>query len=182
MGLTARVPAMRWLYETEQWMAVPLERVFAFFSDPWNLPLISPPGQGSRIAELRIVPPSGIPDAPARERFAGPGSMISVSFRIFPYLPLRGRATAEIVEYEWLRYFRDIGRASLLRWDHRHEFSAAERNGRSGTLLRDRFRYNVVVSGSLLNEIFVRRQIAAMFEHRHRATSQILGKPASGSC
>ena len=36
-------------FQAEQWVPYPIEQVFAFFSDPANLPRILPPGQRARI-------------------------------------------------------------------------------------------------------------------------------------
>jgi hypothetical protein len=80
----------------EQWVAVPVEQVFSFFSNPSNLPRIMPPGLRTRLVRLRLMPrstdsPESSADHPG---LAGVGSEIVSSFRIFPWLPWRGVGSA----------------------------------------------------------------------------------------
>jgi hypothetical protein len=46
--------------EFEQWVRVALERVFLFFANPGNLPLIMPPETGTELVRLNLVPPPSI--------------------------------------------------------------------------------------------------------------------------
>ena len=39
----------------EQWVAVPVEQVFRFFSNPNNLPRIMPPGLRTRLVRQRLM-------------------------------------------------------------------------------------------------------------------------------
>jgi ligand-binding SRPBCC domain-containing protein len=112
---------------------------------------------------------------------AGVGSEIVVSFRLFPHLPLRSQLTARIIELEWNRYFRDIQtKGPFKTFDHTHQFEAAERDGRLGTIVRDAVRYDIGFGplGRLANATVVRMQLAAMFRHRQRATEHHLATAA----
>ena len=45
--------------EFEQWVPFPLQHVFAFFSNPENLPRIMPAASATRLIALNRVPPPG---------------------------------------------------------------------------------------------------------------------------
>src|SRR4051812_2072077 len=120
----------------EQWVPVPLGRVFVFFADPNNLPRLAPPELKLRIEELKIVPPDA-----SHPTFAGVGSDVVVSFRV-PIAGLRMRHVAHITGFEINRSFRDQhSRWPLMDWDHRHEFEASTRNGVPGSIVRDDLHY-----------------------------------------
>jgi hypothetical protein len=60
----------------EHWIAVPLEKVFAFFADPMNLPGIMPTWLEMRFEEMVVAPPTGAP-----AYFAGVGTNFFPTFR-----------------------------------------------------------------------------------------------------
>ena len=130
--------------EFEQWVPFPLEQVFAFFSNPENLPRIMPPASGTKLIELHRLPAPALPSVRDAEKAAGVGSTINTSFRIIPFLPLRKRWIARITEFEWNRYFADMqDEGPFKSWHHRHEFAHSTREGRPGTLIRDVIDYEV---------------------------------------
>jgi ligand-binding SRPBCC domain-containing protein len=168
------------LIQTEHWVAASLPTLFRFFADPRNLPLVSPPGSEVRLVSVRLVPPPPLANESV-QGLAGVGSEIVVSFRLFPHLPLRSQLTARIIELEWNRYFRDIQtKGPFKTFDHTHQFEAAERDGRLGTIVRDAVRYDIGFGplGRLANATVVRMQLAAMFRHRQRATEHHLATAA----
>jgi len=159
----------------EQWVPVSLERTFAFFADPSNLPRISPPELDLRIVRLNIVPPDS-----AHPAFAAAGSDVVVSFRV-PIAGFRMQHVAHITGFEMNRSFRDQhSRAPLMDWDHRHEFEAAAREGVQGTIVRDDLRYALGPSilGAIPNVLMVRRQLHTMFEFRQRALDALVSSGA----
>ncbi len=164
------------ILEAEQWVSAPLERVFRFFSDPRNLSVISPPSSGTRLKNLRIVPAS-LPGVPGSERMAGVGSEITVSFRLLPYFPLRGSWTARIVEFEWLRHFRDVQVLGPFEmFDHTHSYREEVRKGTTGTVIHDRVVYEIGVGplGVIANVLIVRMLLRQMFNYRQLATKREL--------
>lgn len=155
----------------EQWVPVPLERVFVFFADPNNLPRLTPPELKLRIEELKMVPPDS-----AHPRFAGAGSEVLVSFRL-PVVGLRMRHLAHITGFEMNKSFRDQHRRwPLMDWDHRHEFAASTRGGVSGTIVRDDLHYALGpgFAGAVANAVIVRRQLEKMFLFRQHALDELV--------
>jgi len=166
------------VFSTEQWVPAPLPKVFLFFGDPRNLPRITPPDADAHLVSAQLIAsPSGAVES--SEGLAGNGSEIVVSFRLFPFFPFRGEWTARFVEFVWNQHFRDIQvKGPFKQFDHRHEFEAAERDGRPGTIVRDIVRYEVGYGpfGAAADALFVRRRLRAMFEYRHRALERILAE------
>lgn len=160
-----------------QWLPVALDKVFLFFANPENLPRIMPPKTGTRLVDLRLVPPQGNrisnPDS-----LAGVGSEIVTSFRLLPSLPFRARWTALITEFEWNNHFADIQkRGPFRRFHHRHEFEAQTRNGAEGTIVRDVLDYEVGLGflGGWADRLFVARQLRHTFEYRQATLLKLLG-------
>ena len=169
----------------EHWVNANLKRVFAFFSDPHNLPRLMPQQMHVRLEHLRIVPPppdkvklvveSGANSEAMVERgvdpatIAGKGSQIVISFRLLPFLPFRGRWTAEILEYEPLSHFVDEQRSGPMRsWHHRHSFRSKVRNGREGTIVGDEVDYELPfgILGRIADSLVVERMMRRTFATR----------------
>jgi ligand-binding SRPBCC domain-containing protein len=166
----------------EQWVPVPLERVFLFFSNPGNLPKIMPPESGAEILRVKLVPPPGIATENAtvsdREPLAGAGSEIVASFRVVPFLPLRGEWIAAILEFEWNHHFSDMQKKGPFKsFHHRHEFSSETRGKQPGTVVRDIIDYEVGFGflGELAERFLVRRKFQHMFAYRQQALGKLLG-------
>ena len=169
--------------EFTQWVPFPLQRVFAFFSNPENLPRIMPGASATRLIRLNLVPPAGPALAGASYNAAGIGSTIETSFRVFPFLPIRATWTARITEFESNHYFADVQEQGPFKsWHHRHEFAAESTSGISGTLVRDVIDYEVGFGfvGGIANALFVRRQMESTFAQRQRVLPGLLGQASSG--
>lgn len=163
--------------EFEQWVAFPLELVFAFFSNPENLPRIMPAASATRLIALKRVPPPQLPGGVSTGKAAGIGSTILTSFRVFPLLPLRRRWLARITEFEWNQYFADVQDVGPFKsWHHRHQFASAFCDGVSGTLVCDVIEYEIGfgLAGTLANAIFVRRQMENTFARRQQILPRLL--------
>jgi len=143
----------------EQWVPFPISRVFGFFSDPRNLPRIMPPQLGAELVRIERVAPPGSP--PGSDE-AGVGTVITVSVKLLPPLPVRSQWVARIVEYERGRHFADV--------------EARARDGRDGTVVRDVLEYEVGlgVIGELAERLFVGRQMTRTFAHRQRTLEALL--------
>jgi ligand-binding SRPBCC domain-containing protein len=160
----------------ERWVPVPLDKVFGFFSNPANLPRIMPEELAAELVSVNLVPPTGLPSN-AGAPMAGVGSEIVVSIRPIPALPLRTPWVARITEFEMNRRFADVqAKGPFKSWHHRHEFEAAARDGRNGTIVGDVLEYEVGLGwlGALAQRLFVGRQMQRTFEHRQRRLEQLL--------
>jgi ligand-binding SRPBCC domain-containing protein len=173
---------MTHLVQFEQWVPVPLERVFLFFANPGNLPRIMPPQTGTELVRLKLVPPPGI--SPESETItdgsplAGAGSEIVTSFRVVPLLPFRAIWTALITEFEWNHHFADVQKKGPFKsFRHRHELTEETRDRVRGTIVRDLIEYDVGFGwlGELAQRVLVGRQLQKTFEHRQKALEKLLG-------
>jgi ligand-binding SRPBCC domain-containing protein len=161
----------------EKWVPFPLERVFAFFSNPENLPRIMPAASDTKILGVKRVAPPSPPAGAAEDSAAGVGSTIATSFRVSPFLPVRAQWIARITEFEWNHYFADVQeKGPFKRWHHRHEFRADTREGVAGTLVRDVIEYEVGFGliGAIADALFVRRQMESTFAHRQQVLQSLL--------
>lgn len=168
-------------FTSEQWLPVELPRVFAFFSDPRNLPRIMPPKLHVRIVAARLVPPpeaaSDVFRFVAFEDAAGAGSEFVFRFRPLPLLPLAINWHARIEEYEAGRFFRDTQFAGPMgRWSHRHEFHGERRRGVPGTLVRDQVEFEIGSgwAGRIVEQVFVLPAMRAGFSRRQQLVERAL--------
>ncbi|MGH9546522.1 MAG: SRPBCC family protein [Terriglobales bacterium] len=166
----------------EQWIPVPLERVFLFFANPSNLPRIMPSQMGTELVRLKLVPPPGVAEEHAtitdRAPLAGVGSEIVTSFRPVPFLPLRAQWIASITEFKWNHYFADVQKEGPFKsFHHRHELAAEPRNEIRGTVIRDLIEYDLGFGllGRLAQKLFVSRQLQRTFEYRQKALEKLMG-------
>jgi ligand-binding SRPBCC domain-containing protein len=165
-------------FESEQWLTQPVERVFAFFADPYNLPRIMPPAMDAKLLNLKLDSPK-MGSQNANSTVAGAGTEMLLSFRVLRRLPFRGRWVARITECQTNRFFTDLQvKGPFKSWHHRHEFVSQAREGAAGTLIRDVVEYEVGfgVLGLLADRLFVRRQLRRTFAWRQQAVRGLLGE------
>jgi ligand-binding SRPBCC domain-containing protein len=144
---------MRHTFQSEQWVPYPRERVFAFFADPANLPPLMPRWQHARVEK--------VPDA------AGVGSLITISFRPVPLLPVRLEWDALITEFRWNDFFCDEQRRGPFKYfRHCHRI----REERNGTVVSDHVEYELPfgVLGDVAHSVMMKRQIRSLFRHRQK--------------
>jgi ligand-binding SRPBCC domain-containing protein len=164
--------------QVEQWIPVPLPKVFAFFSDPHNLPRIMPPSQGAKLVKLKVVPPR-FPEGfrpTGIECMAGAGTEITFKFRAIPHVPIHERWTALITEFVFNEYFSDTQKQGPFKsWNHTHTFEAKLVDGRDGTVVGDEVEYEVGfgVVGTLLETMIFQRMMRSTFEHRKKALEKV---------
>jgi ligand-binding SRPBCC domain-containing protein len=177
---------MRLHFQAEQWLPYPVERVFAFFADPANLPRLMPHWQRARVEQATFLPPppppQGLPNASAIT--AGSGTRLTLTVRPFPYSPVRMSWVALIEDFRWNQGFCDLQIHGPFRyWRHCHTVEPAPSplDASPGTLLRDAVEYELPLGpiSSLANKLFVRRQLAATFRYRQQRTSELLAQTAS---
>lgn len=168
---------MPYSFRSEQWLPYPAETVFAFFSDPENLPTLMPDWQKARVERLDRVPPPLRASATSPAKAAGVGSQIVLSFRLSPLLPFRTRWHAEIEEFVWNDHFCDRQvRGPFSYWRHCHRTRSVDRERLDITVLIDEVEYDLPFGplGSLARSLFVERQIEAAFAFRRERLAQAL--------
>jgi ligand-binding SRPBCC domain-containing protein len=170
----------------EHWIPVPVPKVFAFFSDPHNLPRIMPPSQGAKLIKFNLVPPR-LPEG-ARpqglEHMAGPGTEITFKFRAIPYVPIHEGWTALITEFAFNEYFADTQKQGPFKsWHHTHTFEAKVVGGRDGTVIGDEVEYEIGfgVIGRMLETMIFQRVMRAIFEHRKQALERVFATEIAAS-
>lgn len=174
---------MRHTYHSEQWLPFPINRVFAFFSNPENLPRLMPSWQQARIEEATYTdPPNSNQASNFKGIAAGAGSRITLSFRPLPLAPIRISWDAEITEFVWNDHFCDHQlRGPFAYWHHCHSLHPESRpdgNGihGAGTLLHDEVEYELPLGklGDLANNLFITRQLRRTFAYRHKRTRELI--------
>jgi ligand-binding SRPBCC domain-containing protein len=153
--------------------------VFAFFSNPENLPRIMPAATQTMIDDIQLVPAPALADFGPSSKATGVGTIITTSFRLFPLLSLRAKWVARITEFEWNHHFADVQQQGpFKRWHHRHEFVPENRNGAEGTLVRDVIEYEVGfgAAGMLGDKLFIARGIRSTFAQRQKVLPLLLSE------
>ena len=179
---------MRHIFTAEQWLPYPVDVVFAFFSSPENLPRLMPPWQKARIEEATFAPPPPRPigSSPATRLFgvaAGEGTLMTISFRPFPFSPVRLPWDAKIDQFTWNDHFCDeqLRRGPFAFWYHCHRVRSETRaNERgtptSGTVVHDEVRYEMRLGklGEIANRYFMKRQMRSIFAYRQKRTAELI--------
>jgi uncharacterized protein len=140
-----------------QQVASPIEKAFAFFADPDNLAVITPPWLGFRIVSA----------SPWLEA----GALIRYRLRI-KRVPVRW--LTEITEWQPPRSFTDVQLAGPYRaWEHTHRLTPSA----FGTELYDHVHYRVP-GGPLapLVDRIVRPLLEEIFDYRAKRIEALLGR------
>ncbi len=152
-------PAPQGTYRLErvQFLPLPREKVFAFFSDAGNLERITPD-----FLCFQILSPQPIE--------MKPGALIDYRLKLFG-IPFNWRT--EIESYEPPFRFTDTqvtGPYAL--WHHTHEFFEVD----GGTLIVDTVVYDMPwwILGSFAHRVFVRDTLDAIFDHRKQVIEKLL--------
>lgn len=130
---------------------MPLEQCWDFFSDPRNLPKITPPA-------LRFVVRSDLPE----RVHAG----LMIRYTVSPLWRIPMKWLTEITLVESPHYFVDEQRVGPYRiWHHEHFFRALNDEE---TEVRDLVHYVPPFGplGALLNTLVIRRQLERIFDFR----------------
>lgn len=146
--------------ERKEILPVDIETAWEFFSNPGNLPAITPP-------ELDLRVTSG-----AEERIY-PGMIIT--YEVTPVLFFRSGWVTEITHVDAPRYFVDEQRAGPYRlWHHKHFFAET---GRGETEARDVVHYSLPFGplGAAAHRLFVRRKLNSIFDYRSSRLAELFG-------
>lgn len=147
-----------YLLKREQWLAAPIERVFAFFSDAANLEALTPPW-----LRFRIVTP------PPIEMRSGAMIEYRIDWRLVPI-----RWLTKIVEWTPPHRFVDVEVLGPFKlWHHTHTFASVD----GGTLVGDMVRYALPLGilGRIAHRLAVRRDVERVFEYRAERIAALFG-------
>lgn len=142
-----------------QFLPVAVDEAWAFFADPANLPVITPPW-------LNLKPTSEVPPA----MHAG----LIVTYDVTPAPGIRVHWVTEITNVVDGVLFVDEQRSGPYRfWHHQHHFRVA----RDGTEIYDIVHYALPfgLAGDILGRRSVRRRVEAIFRYRRQALERRFG-------
>ncbi len=142
----------------EDWLPTPLDEVFEFFADAYNLERITPP-----FLRFAVV---GVSDRRVRR-----GTTIDYKLRLHG-VPFRWRTRID----EWQPGVCFVDRqikGPYRLWHHTHEFEARD----GGTIVRDIVRYDLPLGllGRAVAGGLVRRDVDEIFRYRRDRTRAIFG-------
>jgi len=168
-------------FTAAQWIPYPADLTFAFFANPYNLPLLMPEGMRMRIDRVEWAPApldSVIAGAQLaqQENVAGAGTRIEISFRPVRYLPVRTSWEARITEFVWFSHFCDEQvKGPFEYFRHRHGIRPEIRDGQIGTELTDEVEFSLPLgSVGQLGSGAVLGQMKRMFGIRQKRLPEIL--------
>jgi ligand-binding SRPBCC domain-containing protein len=142
----------------EQWVARPVEEVFAFFSDARNLAELTPAWLG-----FRILTPGPVNLAE--------GAKIRYRIRLHG-LPVGW--TTEIRRWDPPHLFVDVQLSGPYRlWHHTHRFEAHQGGTRMTDVVRYRLPFGAI--GRLAQALVVRRDLNRIFDYRRQRVNQLFG-------
>lgn len=147
-----------WIVQAEQTLPRPVDEVFPFFADAYNLETITP-----AFLQFHVVTPRPID---MRE-----GALIDYKLKVHG-LPIRWRTRIEA--WDPPHRFVDVQlKGPYRKWHHTHTFKPASGGG---TLVRDVVRYRPI-GGAIVNKLFVQRDVVGIFEHRQRVLAERFTSP-----
>ena len=151
-----RVARGRYRLTAEIALPRPRADVFGFFAEPRNLERITPAWLGFGIRTAGAIP-------------MGRGARIRYGLRLHG-VPIGWES--EITAYDPPRRFVDEQvRGPYRRWVHEHRFEDVE----GGCLVVDRVDY-APRGGAVAQALLVRRDLLAIFRHRHAVLADLLGR------
>jgi ligand-binding SRPBCC domain-containing protein len=144
---------------SEQFLPIPLEEAWAFFSSPVNLERITPPW-------LNLKPTCPLPGE------MHPGMI--VTYAVAPLPGVRVNWVTEITHVVPGSLFVDEQRAGPYRfWHHQHHFRAVP----GGTLMTDIVHYALPfgLAGDALGSAMVKRRVRGIFDYREEVLARLFG-------
>jgi ligand-binding SRPBCC domain-containing protein len=149
------------VFETEQWLPLPPQDVFDFFSDAFNLELLTPTW-----LQFRVITP-----APIKMQ---QGTVIDYRLKLRG-IPVRWQSKITLWEPPH-RFVDEQIRGPYRRWVHQHTFVESD----GGTVARDHVDY-AVPGGVLVRKLLVERDLRKIFEYRQQKFREVLIKSIANS-
>jgi ligand-binding SRPBCC domain-containing protein len=139
-------------------MPISLSEAWHFFSNPANLPLITPP-------QMQFVITSA---NDAANIFAGQ----IITYKVTPIANIRTNWVTEITQVKEKQYFIDEQRfGPYAMWHHIHRFEETS----SGVKMTDEITYKVPgwFIGHILNSLVIKSKLLALFEYRRKKLNEM---------
>lgn len=150
---------MSYIFRREQWIARPIDEVFAFFADAQNLEKITPPWLGFKILSMSTNSISA-------------GTVIRYRLRLHG-IPLHWRT--DIREWSPPHCFVDEQtKGPYQRWRHTHRFEVCGNR----TKMIDEVQYSLPfgVFGRIVHAVKVRRDVSRIFDYRRLQIDALFGQ------
>ena len=145
---------------TEQFIPIPLDEAWDFFSSPKNLKELTPDYMGFQITSKFF-----------NEKMY-PGQLIS--YIVKPILGIPLEWVTEITHVIDKKYFVDEQRFGPYQmWHHEHHFVPKE----NGVLMTDIVHYKLAwyLGGPITNALLVKRQLNQIFDYRFKKVEELFG-------
>jgi ligand-binding SRPBCC domain-containing protein len=150
--------------QREQWLPIPVEEAWAFFSTPLNLAKITPGDMGFVIKQ------------PFENKPIHEGQQIRYTVRPLFGIPLKWVTCIAVAEAP--HRFVDVQiKGPYKHWWHEHTFIAKD----GGTLMMDKVEYELPLGplGELMHAWIVRDKLASIFDFRFRTLERLFNASAS---
>jgi len=151
----------------EQFLPIPLEEAWSFFSSPMNLAKITPPEMAFTVTSDK---------GQLKEMYPG----MIITYKVSPLLGIKLNWMTEITQVQQGKYFIDEQRFGPYEfWHHQHHFKAID----GGTAMHDILTYGLPLGplGQLANAIFVGNKVKEIFEFRRKKVIELFGDYTTAS-
>lgn len=142
--------------EREQWINIPIEKAWEFFSSPNNLSEITPKSMGFIIK-----------NNPPKDMYEG----LIIAYTVKPLMGIPMTWVTEITHVKPMEYFVDEQRKGPYKmWHHEHFFESKD----GGTLMRDVVHYILPMGilGKIAHPILVKKKLKKIFDYRIEVLEQ----------
>jgi ligand-binding SRPBCC domain-containing protein len=146
------------IYKAEQFLPIPIEKAWAFFSSPKNLSVITPPSLDFKI----------LSDLKGEDIYEG----MLIDYRVKPLLGIPVRWQTEICDVKENYSFTDQQLTGPYKvWKHTHTFT----RHKDGILMTDEIQYKLPLGwlGTVMEKLIVRDKIKSIFEYRKNILNKI---------
>ncbi len=143
--------------KTKQKLAIPLEDAWNFFSDPGNLPKMTPPW-------LNLKVTSDLPD----KMYEG----MIITYKVYPFAGIPSNWVTEITQMKEKIFFIDEQRFGPYKfWHHQHHFNEVD----EGIEMEDIVTYALPLDplSRPFNNLFVGKKVKEIFEFREEVLNKL---------
>jgi ligand-binding SRPBCC domain-containing protein len=143
--------------KSEQTLNITLEESWDFFSNPRNLPKITPPW-------LKLKVTSNVPE----KMYAG----MIITYKVYPFLGIPSNWVTEITQVKEKNFFIDEQRFGPYKfWHHQHHFRESDK----GIEMEDIVTYALPFDplSRSVNNLLVGKKVKEIFDYREKVLSKL---------